>query len=164
VAGAASSSEDATGKDASDVLRKYDGKIVSLRDLDKEVVEHLGNAGGNESPGAVVADFNGDGITDIAVLTKEPDGTRLALRVFLCRPECKQVTRVALGEFNGLQYLTPLPAGTAVKTAESLAKSARNESQTLRHAGIKYWVFGKAHVVYFWNRRAGTLVSVTTGD
>src|SRR5688500_8839722 len=108
-AGAASASMERRGKDVSDVLQQHEGKIVVLRDLDSEVVEHLRTTGGNEAtPGTVVADFNGDGIKDIALLTKEPDGTHLALRVFLCKSECRQVSRVALGEFEGLQYLTPI--------------------------------------------------------
>ena len=159
-AGAATASNKGVANDASDVLRQYEGKIVAPRDLDSEVIEHLRITGDNESPGTVVADFNGDGIKDVALLTKEPDGTQLTLRVFLCKSECRQVSRVGLGEFEGLQYLTRIQPGATVKAAESLARS----SQQLKHAAIRYWVFGRSNMVYFWNRKTGKLTSVTTGD
>lgn len=147
-----------------DVLRTYERKIVVSSDLDKEVVEHLGTTEGNESPGRVVADFNGDGVKDVAVLTKKEDGTELSLRMFLCRPECKQVSRVSLGEFEGLQYITLVPSGATARAADTFKKSAREKPMKLRHAGIKYWVFGRTNAVYFWDRKTGKLISVTTGD
>ncbi len=159
-AGAASTSNEGRPKDASGVLQQLEGRIVALRDLDREVVEHLRMTGGGETPGSIVADFDGDGIDDVAVLTKEPDGTQLALRVFLCASDCRQVSRVDLGEFEGLQYLTLVPASAKGKSGQSLAKS----SQKVSNARIKYWVFGRSNVVYSWDRKARRLRSVTTGD
>jgi hypothetical protein len=155
---------EASATSAAELVEKFRAKVVNLDELDQEVVEHLRKTGGDRSPGYVIADLNGDQKDDLAMLTKEANGKQLTLRLFLCDTACRQVARRRLGEFYGIQYLTRVAPGESVTQTEAIDRPSPATPAKLARTAIRYNVFGKAHVVYFWDSKSRRIREVTTGD
>lgn len=147
-----------------EVLKKYSGLMVQVGHLDREVAEYVATQQSTASTGVIHADLDGDGVNDIAILTKNIDDKALTLRFYLCNGTCRAVERISLGEFNGLQFLAVVPPGQSIEEARSFNNERASQKLESSRAAIRYNVFGKTHVTYFWDSQTRSIHSVTTGD
>jgi hypothetical protein len=121
---------------------------------------------GRQAPFALVADFDGDGRDDVALLQRSNEGGRVAVvldprpapRVFILRAW----TNAATGETakTGF-YLTRFPAGR-FKVPDYGGSGDTSQVAELAHEGIQVSNYGKAATTYYWSD--GQFRSVTTGD
>lgn len=71
---------------------------------------------------------------------------------------------VELDRFDGLQYVELVEPGTVVAETDALSTSKNRNEIKLAYSSIRYTVFGRAHIVFYWDKTAGRLRSITTGD
>lgn len=137
------------------ILNSYKKKLVVVEDLDQDAREFFINSEKGTNPGIVRADFNGDGIEDVAVLSKE--GLKLFLRIFLCDKKCNEVKYVEAGPFDGIQYITPVKKG-------EIKHSVDGTSVKLKNTAIRLVDYGKASAIYYWVKQTNDFTSIATGD
>lgn len=135
--------------------------------------EILGGAGGwsfpwseRVSPFAVIADFDGDGRRDVAVLQRSPTQGRAAVvldaesgpRV----AELRRWSRAVAGDAGAQSvfYLRLHPAGTM--RVPDFGGTGADSTVTLAHEGIEVVAYGQAARTYWYDN--GRFTSLTTAD
>jgi len=121
---------------------------------------------GRQAPFAVIADFDGDGRADAALLQRSK--TRGRVVVIFDRDRSPQVatvkewSRVTAGDAgrSGF-YLSRFPAGP-YKVPDFGGSGDTARTVTLEHEGIEISNYGKAATTYWWTGEK--FDSVTTGD
>jgi hypothetical protein len=132
-----------------------------------------GTAGGwsypyddRQAPFAAIADYDGDGRSDVALLQRSNTGGRAAV-VLDAQPAPRVVTlrawtNAATGESDKSGfYLTRFPAGR-FKVPDYGGSGDTSQVAELAHEGIQVSAYGKASTTYYWSD--GQFRSVTTGD
>lgn len=123
-----------------------------------------------QAPFAVIADFDGDGRMDVALLQQNVRGGRAAVvldrtpapRVLVLRTWVWDVlpnTRSDPGPFRF--YLTRFPAGR-FRVPDFGGSGDTSQVADLAHEGVELSYFGKAATTYYWSD--GAFRSVTTSD
>ena len=146
------------------ILNHYKNEIVTIKDLDAEVKEAFLNVEQRRNPGIVIADFDGDGKEDVALLTKEQKSNALTLRFFLCKKRCKGVKSIDLGVFYGIQLITPIKKGEVVEPTKSLPAPPGIKPVRLSNTAVHFGVYGKTSIAYFWEKEKQDFVSIATSD
>jgi len=144
------------------VIDAYSKKLVVTKDLDEEVREYLKGKPELTNPGVVRLDINGDGVEDVALLTKEKKSEELWLRIFLCTSNCQESTPRQLGHFDGIQYIGLIKAGSIVSQAGSLPGA--NVSKRLKNPAVAITYSGKGKVVYYWEESEQKVKSIQASD
>jgi len=121
---------------------------------------------GRQSPFAVIADFDGDGRDDVALLQRSASAGRVVVvfdRADAPRVEtAKQWSRMTAGDTgkSGF-YLSRFPAGP-YKVPDFGGSGDTSRTVTLAHEGIEVSNYGKAATTYWWTGEK--FDSVTTAD
>jgi hypothetical protein len=144
---------------------------LTPQDFVAEIVP--GTAGGwsypyddRQAPFAAIADFDGDGRSDVALLQRSNLGGRAAV-VLDAQPaprvvELRAWTNAATGESGKTGfYLTRFPAGR-FKVPDYGGSGDTSQVADLAYEGIQVSAYGKAATTYYWTD--GQFRSVTTGD
>lgn len=144
------------------VIDAYSKNLVVTKDLDEEVQEYLKGKPELINPGVVRLDINGDGIEDVALLTKKKKSKELWLRIFLCTNICRESTLRQLGHFDGIQYIGLIQAGSIVSQAGSLPGA--KVSKRLKNPAVAITYSGKGRVVYYWEESEQKVKSIQASD
>lgn len=149
----------AGGNDSSamrDLLERYQGTVVEIADLDVEVQKFL-------SVGTVVADFDGDGYGDVALLSKDSTTRILKLDIFLCKDTCELSAQFDLGSFDGFQFIKVVKPGNLIQSAGGFSEN-HADARRLKHHAVAAISYGKSEVVFYYNEEARRFDSITTAD
>lgn len=135
--------------------------------------EILGGTGGwsypwswLEAPFAVLADFDGNGKRDVALLQRSAnEGRAVTVLDVSPRPrvlELRRWNRADAGDNGALSpfYLRLRPAGPM--RVPDLAGAGADTTVTLRHEGVEVVAYGQAARTYWYSN--GDFVSLTTAD
>jgi len=122
-----------------------------------------------DNPSVVHADFDGDGHPDYAVLLRSNKSGATKLVVLLCSADqnCKSVfdREVTTSSSSpGELYLRPVPPGSVVSQTDAIDTKSYPAPERLNSTGIEVNYFGKATVVYYWNRKHKKIEAVQTED
>jgi len=137
-----------------DVLANYRQTTVSMNDLDVEVRQYLAANTKIMNPGVIKIDINEDGIQDVVLLAKEKNTSKLHLHFFLCAQTCEKYSSFDLGEFYGLQYLSPIKPRSP-NTGDKLNTTSLAVLATYH---------GKGSVMYYWEKSAQRIKSMGIAD
>jgi hypothetical protein len=154
--------ESATGN----ILSQNHDDTIRLVNLDEYTRDYFVKSLGRKNPGWVIADLDGDSSNDIALLKRDVAQNTLTLHIYICKPKCQEVGNVALGHFNGDQFLAPVKPGQLIHWTEALPLPHSSQVSELRlnHFAVEYVVFGKASIVFFWDPKQKQINKVATGD
>jgi len=121
---------------------------------------------GNEAPFGVIADFDGDGRRDVAVLQRSATHGRAAV-VLDTQPrprvvELRRWSRADVGETRALSpfYLRLHPKGTM--RVPDFGGTGADTTVTVVHEGIEVVAYGQAARTYWYSN--GNFTSLTTAD
>jgi len=143
----------------SSILSTYKNEIITLEDLDQDTRQYFIESEKGKTPGIVMADFNGDGVEDVVLLTKDE------LVFFICQKRgCKRIERIWTGGLEGLKYIIPVKAGQVIEGTENISSEARHLKMKLSHTAICFVIYGKSTVVYFWDKKKRGFESITIAD
>ncbi len=146
-----------TGK----VLREQSKHLVTIKDLDPEVRDHLVGRGEPILPGVAILDINGDGNNDIVLLIKNNDKT-VKIRFYLCdQYRCEPNISLVVGSV-GDTYLKPVGEGSIIHRTPSLP--GKSKVVKLKNPAVSVVTFGKSAATYYWDDELGKIVSITTAD
>jgi len=137
-----------------DVLAGHRQTTVSMNDLDVEVRQYLAANTKIKNPGVIKIDINEDGIQDVVLLAKEKKTSKLHLHVFLCAQTCEKHSSFDLGEFYGLQYLSPIKP-RSLSTGDKLNTT---------NLAVLVTYYGKGSVMYYWEKSAQRIKSMGIAD
>lgn len=138
------------------ILDHYKSQLVTLKDLDTETKENFISYEKLKQPGIVMADFNGDGLKDIAILTTG------GLFFFLCDKQCREVKSMPYGGFTGIQYIVPIKKGEIVEQTDSVPSESKLARVQLKNTGVKLVHYGKGIIVYFWDEQKRDILNINT--
>jgi hypothetical protein len=137
-----------------DVLANYRQTTVSMSDLDVEVRQYLAANTKIKNPGFIRIDINEDGLQDVVLLVKEKKTSKLSLNFFLCAQACKKHFSFDLGEFYGLQYLSPIKP-RSLNTGDKLNTT---------NLAVLVTYYGKGSVMYYWDKSTQRIKSMGIAD
>lgn len=137
-----------------DVLAGYRQTIVSINDLDVEVRQYLIANTKIKNPGFIKLDLNEDGTQDVVLLTKEKKTSKLRLNFFLCTQICEKHSSFDLGEFYGLQYISPIKP-RSLKSGDALSTTS---------LAVLVTYYGKGSVMYYWDKSTKRIKSMGIAD
>jgi hypothetical protein len=140
-------------------------KLIGLDDLLVDAQEYVTSKLQRANPGVVIADFNGDGMNDVAMLTKGPKNKGVTLQLNLCtNSECHPERSENLGVFYGIHFISPVRPGSVVRSLASSRCPSGNCSIKIPNFGVKMSYFGKASITYYWDKRSNTFIDIPTSD
>jgi hypothetical protein len=132
-------------------------KPVTFNDLAEEARDEFLDMYPNANPGWVAGDFNGDGLTDYAVLLSNRKNGKSYLRliVLLATSANTFSAKTVIEKYKGhsFWYIGLMPAGTIAKHTQAFSprKNAPYEVK-LKYPAIKYYKAGSSmSVLYFEN-------------
>jgi len=138
------------------ILNNYKKQIVNLDDLDQDAREYFINHERSKRPGVVVADFNGDGSEDVAILTKG------ALLIFMCNKSCREVKTISYGGFTGIQYVIPASKGELIEETDAMPSKSAPVKVRLKNVGVHLDHYGKGIIVYYWDEQKNDFIGINT--
>ena len=124
---------------------------------------------GVDTPLEVSADFNGDGKPDRAVIAVNESRDRSGLLVNLSSANSSRWIVVEDSEGTcatyGLEVYKPgIYTGFFCAATDKDCKSEEKENIKTSLPGISFFDFGRAGVVFFWNKKAGAFDRLWEGD
>jgi len=140
------------------IIKHYKTQIITTGDLDEDAREYFVSGGKKGNPGIVKLDFNGDGIQDLAILTK------YSLKIFTCTKQCTELKNISYGGFYGIQSIILVKKGQVIEEAGSIADERGPIKIKLVNDAIMLCIYGKASVVFYWDPRKKRVESITTSD
>jgi hypothetical protein len=161
----ASSGSDGQGTDLYSVLKQFPGyHLLTLQERDPDVEAFLAQHFPKSNPSVVRADFNGDGISDYALLLKGGKTGTAKLVVLLCSADrqCKSAYEADETTYASAVYLRPVSTGSKVTQTEAMA--GKTPPVKLQATGIQVNYFEKGKVVLHWNRKRQKIEEVQTSD
>ena len=144
-------------KSVSEVISHYKTQIVNLDNLDAEDRDYFNKSEQGRSPGIVKADFNGDGKSDLALLT------RSELLFFLCTDRCKLIKRIDYGGFSGYQYIVPIKKGEVVEEFDG-TEIPPVPSVKLKNTAVHLIFSGKGSMAYYWDSAINDFSKIVTNE
>ncbi|MFY9268547.1 MAG: hypothetical protein WAO55_02235 [Candidatus Manganitrophaceae bacterium] len=119
----------------------------------------------------VIADFNGDGVSDEARLYVKQGESTIALFVLFdaikkTRPKTvfvEQFEKVPIQEI-GIASVPPGIYTTACGKGHSRCAPGEKESVELKDAGIEFFLFESSHILYYWDHRTERFDKVWLSD
>ena len=158
----------AGGENNSAITRALDSNrsnLIKLVDLTDDAREYFTTKFDGANPAAVIADFNGDGINDVAMLTEDPMSKAVSLQLRLCTENECRIERIEnLGVFFGIHFITPVKPGSVLKSLTSTKCPSGNCTIKMNNAGVKMHYYGKASITYYWDTRLNAFSDVPTSD
>jgi hypothetical protein len=164
---AALSNAEAPKNDLDIILSRFPGyHMLTLAERDSDTRAFILAHFPKRNPSVVHADFDRDGHLDYAVLLKDKKSETAKLVIFLCsgNTQCKSVHEVGLTSVSGAVYLRPVPIGSRVSQTDAIDIKDQRSPVKLSSPGIELTYFGKATVVYYWNRKHKKIEAVQTAD
>jgi len=147
----ASTGQDAKGSiDA--ILGKFPGyHLLTLKERDSDTRAYILRHFSKANPSVVLADFDGNGHLDYAVLLKNDKSKETKLFVLLCSEDasCRNVYELDVTAYSDLVYLRPVNKGAAVSQTEAVGSSKDSSPASLKSAGIQVVYFEKGKVVLY---------------
>jgi hypothetical protein len=137
-----------------DVLAGYRQTTVSMSDLDVEARQYLTANTKIKNPGFIKIDINEDGTQDVVLLVKEKKTSKLRLNFFLCAQVCERHSSFDLGEFYGLQYLSPIKP-RSLNMGDKL---------NTNNPAVLVTYYGKGSVMYYWDKSTQRIKSMGIAD
>ncbi len=138
--------------------------IVSLNDLADEAKSEFLDMYPNGNPGWVKGDFNGDGITDYALLLsyKEGNNTFLRLVVLLSSGNKYIISKLIERQGDSLWYINSMPAEKIIKHTLAYAPEDNEPYEIkLKYPGIKYYKAGSSMNVFYYENGKFHMMPVT---
>jgi hypothetical protein len=149
-----------------EVLSLFRGfHVLKVEERDPDTRAFLVAHFAKSNPSIIHADFDGDGLSDYAVLLKKDKGTSARFVAVLCPVSgaLKTVYDLDLTGSTGDVYLKRIPPGVRVSQTEAIEPETIAPVR-LRSAGIQLVYFEKAAVVVFWNPKLHKMQEIQTGD
>lgn len=145
--------------------RHYPGfSLLKVDDLEEDLQMFWAERYQNVSPGCVDADFNGDGLSDFALLLKgEKDGLPFLDLVVLLqtnRDEYRAVRLDTLKDRLKSYSVRSVQPRALVSWEDRMLPTAKRA--TMEHVGFELQLFEAASRVYYW--KDGAFVSVQTAE
>lgn len=157
------------GKHANTIVKKYypNYTIAQLKDLDKDLQEYFTDTFGDAHPGCIEEDFDGDGVTDYALLLLSESKVegKLIEKLIVLRGKGEQkfipIELEEVREVTGSSFvirnsfIRHIPPGK-IKEWDS------NRTLTIKNPGFESVLFEAASRVYFWE--TGKFHFIQTSD
>ena len=161
----------ATGREArpamDKILEHFPGyHVVTVAERNYDSREFIRRHFPKENPSIVQADFDGDGHLDYAILLRN-DNTRTAKVVMLlCSEgaECRDAYDVEVSTNYIEVYLRPAPIGKRVSQTDAIDTNDHSGPVKLHPVGVEVNYYGKATVVYYWDKKAKKMKAIETED
>ena len=149
------------------ILSHFSGyHVLTLRERDTETRAFIVRHFPKNNPSIVHADFDGDGQQDYAILLKSNKSGTTKLVFLLCSAgnHCKSLLTVDVtSDFPDI-WIRPVPIGSRISQTDAIDTPTPAPPVILRSTGIEVTYFGKAKVVYYWNRKHKRIETVQTED
>jgi hypothetical protein len=144
-------------KSITEVINQYKSQIVDLDKFDADAKEYFIKSYMGRSPGIVKGDFNGDGKTDVALLT------RSALLFFICEEQCTLTKSIDYGSFAGYQFIVPIKKCKLIEEP-GIDEKALIFRLRLKNTAVHLIFYGKASIAYYWHSEINDFDKLVTGD
>jgi hypothetical protein len=140
--------------------------VLTMAERDSDTRDFITENYPKQDPSVIYADFNGDGHPDYALLLKSDQSKNAKFVVLLCPDDntCKQVLELDTTETAGIMYLRKIAPGSQIAETDTAEENDRSVPVKLNAPAIGLNCFGKAAVVYYWDKTSKKMASVQTED
>ncbi len=149
------------------ILKLFPGyHVMTLTERDTDTRTFLSQHYRESNSSVVRADFNGDGILDYALMLKYGKSPTAKFVVLFCSGDstCRKVYELDVTGYSDSVYLKPVPVGSRASQTDAIDTKDSPAPVKLRSTGIEVTYFGKAKVVYYWNKKHRKIEAVQTED
>lgn len=126
--------------------------IVQLKDLDKDVQEYFTKTYGDAHPGCIKEDFDGDGLSDYALLLRTKRNGKSIEKVVVLRGKVNHsfsiINLAELKDRSGSFFIKHVPPGKIKKWEET--ERHRMKTFIIKLPGFELVLFEAASRIYFW--------------
>lgn len=140
-------------------------KLVTLNDLVDEAREEFLELYPNANPGWITGDFNGDGLSDYAVLlyNKEKEKIYIRLLALLANNEGTFRINTLVRSFHGgfYWYIGLMESGSIIKHTKAFAPPKNVPKEILlKYPAIRYYKEGSSMTVFYFETAKGIFIEI----